>query len=204
MARARGILLDLSIFEGALCAPLVAVVGKWLLGQRCLIYRARVVPALTARDSRTLFTAITLMTVRLVEHARLSAIFYGAFQGRRVPALEAGRIVWRDLLALVRVSARFVGIGLVTALPLLMVAGGFAIWLLLSTMWTIPEDLNAGIHGFRVRYRGGCSNYCSGRGSARGALALGRPGSDLRGKAAARCIDEALRFRRVFGGNWPV
>src|SRR6266550_1755954 len=97
-----GFSLIFRIFEGALCAPLVAVVGKWLLGRTVLDSTAFV------------FMATTLMTVRLVEHAGLSAIFYGAFQGRRVPALEAGRIVWRDLLALVRVSARFVGIGLVT------------------------------------------------------------------------------------------
>jgi len=126
-----GFSLIFRIFEGALCAPLVAVVGKWLLGRTVLDSTALVSFLLSPRGILALlFTAITLMTVRLVEYAGLSAIFYGAFQGRRVPALEAGRIVWRDLLALVRVSARFVGIGLVTVLPLLMVAGGFAIWLL--------------------------------------------------------------------------
>ena len=119
------------IFEGALCAPLVAVVGKWLLGRTVLDSTALVSFLLSPHGILALvFTATTLMTVRLVEYAGLSAIFYGAFQGRRVPALEAGRIVWRDLLALVRASARFVGIGLVTVLPLLMVAGGFAVWLL--------------------------------------------------------------------------
>ena len=126
-----GFSLIFRIFEGALCAPLVAVVGKWLLGRTVLDSTALVSFLLSQRGILALvFTATTLMTVRLVEHAGLSAIFYGAFQGRRVPALEAGRIVLQDLLALVRVSARFVGIGLVTVLPLLTVAGGFAVWLL--------------------------------------------------------------------------
>jgi glycerophosphoryl diester phosphodiesterase len=40
------------------------------------------------------------------------------------------RVVWRHLLALVRISARFVGVGLLALLPLLIVAGGFAAWLL--------------------------------------------------------------------------
>jgi glycerophosphoryl diester phosphodiesterase len=126
-----GFSLIFRIFEGALCAPLVAVVGKWLLRRTVLDSTALVSFLLSPRGIlAVVFTATTLMTVRLVEHAGLSAIFYGGFQGRRVPALEAGRIVWRNLLALVRVSARFVGIGLVTVLPLLMVAGGFAVWLL--------------------------------------------------------------------------
>src|SRR4029453_1763914 len=126
-----GFSLIFRIFEGAFCAPLVAVVGKWLLRRTVLDSTALVSFLLSPRGIlAVVFTATTLMTARLVEHAGLSAIFYGGFQGRRVPALEAGRIVWQNLLALVRVSARFVGIGLVTVLPLLMVAGGFAVWLL--------------------------------------------------------------------------
>jgi glycerophosphoryl diester phosphodiesterase len=66
----------------------------------------------------------------LVEHAGLSAIFFGAFAGRRVAAHEALQLVRGNLLVLVLVSARFVGIAFLTILPLLAVAGGFAAWLL--------------------------------------------------------------------------
>jgi glycerophosphoryl diester phosphodiesterase len=76
------------------------------------------------------FAATTVLTLRLVEHAGLSAIFFGGFEGRRVSGREAVRMVWRHLLALVRISARFVGVGLLALLPLLMVVGGLAAWLL--------------------------------------------------------------------------
>jgi hypothetical protein len=74
--------------------------------------------------------AVAALSIRVVEHAGLSAIFFGAFDGRRVSTREALRLVWGRLLMLVRVSARFVGVGLLTALPLLAVTGGFAARLL--------------------------------------------------------------------------
>jgi glycerophosphoryl diester phosphodiesterase len=119
------------IFEGLFCAPALALVGKWLLGRTVLDSTAVVKFLLSPRGLLALMlTATTLMTLRLVEHAGLSAIFFGAFQGRRIPALEAAHIVWRSLLTLAQVSARFVGLALLTVLPLLIVAGGFAAWLL--------------------------------------------------------------------------
>jgi glycerophosphoryl diester phosphodiesterase len=126
-----GFSLIFLIFEGVVCAPLVALVGKWLLGRTVLDSTAVVAFLLSTRGLLAcVFTMTALITLHLVEHAGLSAIFFGAFQRRRVATLEAGRIVWRHLLVLVRVSARFVGIGLPMLLPLLMTAGGFAIWLL--------------------------------------------------------------------------
>jgi len=119
------------IFEGVLCAPLIALLGKWLLRRTVLDSTAIISFLLSPRGFLALVLAGTaLMTLRLVEHAGLSAIFFGAFQNRKVPALAAGRIVWRNLLTLARVSARFVGIALVTFLPLLLVSGGFALRLL--------------------------------------------------------------------------
>jgi len=127
------------------------------------------------------------------------------FQGRRVPALEAGRIVWRDLLALVRVSARFVGIGIGNGSP--TVDRGRRI-----RGWLLPQhDVNYYLKlrppAFMVAASvigGGCSNYCSGRGSTRGALALGRPGSDLRGRRAPDAFARSAALSQGFGGNWPV
>jgi glycerophosphoryl diester phosphodiesterase len=126
-----GFSLFFRIFEGLLCAPLIALVGKWLLGRTVLDSTAVVSFLLSARGVLAcVFGATAVLTIRLVEHAGLSAIFFGAFDGHRVPTLEAVRIVWRYLLVLLRVSVRFVGLGLLTVLPLLMVAGGFAGWLL--------------------------------------------------------------------------
>ncbi len=126
-----GFSLIFRIFEGVLCAPLLALVGKWFLGREVLDSTAVINFLLSPRGILALaFVATTLMTLRLVEHAGLSAIFYGAFQGHKISALAAGRIVWRYLLALVWTSARFVVIGLLTVTSLLLVAGGFAAWLL--------------------------------------------------------------------------
>jgi Membrane domain of glycerophosphoryl diester phosphodiesterase len=129
-----GFSLIFRIFEAVLCAPLLALVGKWLLGRTVLDSTAVVKFLLSSRGILALvFVAITLITLRLVEHAGLSAIFYGAFQGRRVRAGEAAHVVCQYLLTLVRTSAGFVLIGLLTVLPLLIVAGGLSARLLPNT-----------------------------------------------------------------------
>ena len=126
-----GFTLLFRIFESLLCAPLVALLGKWLLGRTVLDSTAVVSFLLSPRGIfAVVFAATTILTLRLVEHAGLSAIFFGGFEGRRVSGREAVRMVWRHLLALVRISARFVGVGLLALLPLLMVVGGLAAWLL--------------------------------------------------------------------------
>jgi len=114
-----------------LCAPALALVGKWLLGRTVLDSTAVVKFLLSGRGILAIvLAATTLIALRLVEHAGLSAIFFGGFQGHRIPALEAAHIVWRSMLTIVQVSARFVALALLTVLPLLIVAGGFAAWLL--------------------------------------------------------------------------
>jgi len=126
-----GFSLLFRLFEGLLGAPLIAFIGKWLLGRTVLDSTALVSFLLSWRGTLLcVFAATTLLTIRLIEHAGLSAIFYGEFQGHRIRAPVAARIVWRHILTLVRVSFRFVGVGLLTILPLLLVAGGFAVWLL--------------------------------------------------------------------------
>ncbi len=126
-----GFTLLFRVFESVLCAPLVALVGKWLLGRTVLDSTAVISFLLSPRGMLAfLLTAIALLTIRLVEHAGLSVIFPGSFEGRRISAREAARVVWRHLLDLVRLSGRFVVISLVCLLPLLAISGAFAAWLL--------------------------------------------------------------------------
>ena len=126
-----GFALLFRMLESLLFAPLAARAGKWLLGQTVLDSTALVSFLLSPRGFLALtLAAVTALTIRLSEHAGLAAIFFGAFDGRRVSSREALRLVWGHLVLLGRVSARFVGVGLLTVLPLLAVAGGFAAWLL--------------------------------------------------------------------------
>jgi glycerophosphoryl diester phosphodiesterase len=126
-----GFSLLFRLFEGLVCAPLVALSGKWLLGRTVLDSTAVISFMLSPRGILAcVFGASAVLTIRLVEQAGLSTIFFGAFNGQRVSALEAARIVSRYLVVLLRVSARFVGVGLLALLPLLMVTGGIAGWLL--------------------------------------------------------------------------
>src|SRR4029077_15766774 len=126
-----GFALIFRALESLIFAPLAAVTGKWLLGRTVLDSTALVSFLLSPRGFLALlFAAVTALTIRLIEHAGLSAIFFGAFDGRRVSSREALRIVGRHLLMLVRVSARFVAWGLLTLSPVLAVAGVFAARLL--------------------------------------------------------------------------
>jgi glycerophosphoryl diester phosphodiesterase len=119
------------VLESLLFAPVAALAGKALLGRTVLDSTALVSFLLSPRGALAItFAAVTALGIRLIEHAGLSAIFFGALDGRRVSAREALRLVRGQLLMLVRVSARFVGVGLLTVLPLLAVAGGFAARLL--------------------------------------------------------------------------
>src|SRR5262245_45742828 len=80
-----GFSLLFRILESLLCAPLVALVGKWLLGRTVLDSTALVSFLLSPRGLLALvFAATTVLTIRLVEHAGLSAIFFGGLDGRRV------------------------------------------------------------------------------------------------------------------------
>jgi glycerophosphoryl diester phosphodiesterase len=119
------------ILESVLFAPLAALAGKWLLGKTVLDSTAIISFLLSARGLLSLVLGVTtVLTIRLVEHAGLSAILFGALESRRISGRQALRLVWERLLDLVRVSARFVVLGILVALPLVVVAGGFAAWLL--------------------------------------------------------------------------
>src|SRR5262249_32783828 len=119
------------IFESLLLAPVMALVGKWLLNRTVLDSTALLSFLLSVRGFLALtLGATTVLAIRLVEHAGLSAIFFGGFEGRRISAREALRLVARNGLALVRVAGRFVGVAFLVLVPLLAVAGALAAWLL--------------------------------------------------------------------------
>src|SRR6266576_7113250 len=101
--------------ESLIFGPVAAVAGKWLLGRTVLDSTALVSFLLSPRGFLALaLAAVTVLTIRLTEHAGLSAIFFGGLDDRRVSSCEALRLVWRHLLMLVNVSARLVGVGLLT------------------------------------------------------------------------------------------
>src|ERR1041385_6962210 len=126
-----GFTLVFRLFESLFCAPLTALVGKWLLGRTVLDSTAVVSFLLSWRGFAALLLGATMvLTIRLLEHAGLAAIFFGGFTKRRASSHEALGLVARHFTTLVRVAARFVGVILLIALPLLLVIGGFAAWLL--------------------------------------------------------------------------
>jgi glycerophosphoryl diester phosphodiesterase len=119
------------LVESLLFAPAAALAGKWLLGREVLDSTAVVSFLLSPRGFLALaLAAVMALSIRLLEHAGLSAIFFGAYQDRGLSSREALRLVRGHLFVLVRASALFVGFGFLTVLPLLLVTGGFAAWLL--------------------------------------------------------------------------
>ena len=119
------------LVESLLFAPMAALAGQWLLGRTVLDSTAVVSFLLSPRGFIALaLAAITALCIRLLEHAGLAAIFFQAFDGRRVSGRQALRLVGRTLPDLLHVSARFVVAGLLTVTPLLAVAGAFAARLL--------------------------------------------------------------------------
>ena len=126
-----GFALLFRILESLLFAPAAALAGKWLLGTTVVDSTALISFVLSPRGFlAAALAAITALAIRLLEHAGLAAIFFGAFDDRTVSSRQALRLVARRLPAFVRVSARFVGAGLATSLPLLVVAGTLAARLL--------------------------------------------------------------------------
>src|SRR5262249_50765030 len=76
------------------------------------------------RGMLILFLAATIsLTIRMVEHAGLSAIVLGALEGRSFRAWAVFRWLLTELPRLVGIGARIVGWGVLLALPLLGVAG---------------------------------------------------------------------------------
>jgi glycerophosphoryl diester phosphodiesterase len=126
-----GFALLFRILENLFFAPLIAMAIHWLGGRTVLDSTALISFLLSPRGLLVIIlTSVTALTIRLTEHAGLSAIFFGACEGRTFRARQALRLVLWHLLTLVRVCARLTVIGLIALLPLLAVSAGFALWLL--------------------------------------------------------------------------
>jgi glycerophosphoryl diester phosphodiesterase len=126
-----GFALLFRLVESLFFAPAAALAGKWLLGQTVLDSTAVVSFLLSPRGFLALaLAAITALGIRLLEHAGLAAIFFGAFEGRRVSSGQALRLVRDHIVTFLLVAGRFFGISLLVILPLLIVVGGFAARLL--------------------------------------------------------------------------
>lgn len=123
--------LGFRLVESLFLAPLAGWVGQWLLG-RTVLDSTAVVPFLLSPRGFTalVLAAIAALGLRLFEHAGLSAIMLGAMMDRKVSAREAWRLLRRRSWALLGVSARFVGAGLLTSLPLATVVGLLSAYLL--------------------------------------------------------------------------
>src|SRR5258705_13306070 len=89
-----GFALVFRVLESLLFAPVAALAGKWLLGRTVLDSTALVSFLLSPRGFLALaLAAVTALTIRLTEHAGLSAIFFGGLYDRRVSSCEALRLV---------------------------------------------------------------------------------------------------------------
>jgi glycerophosphoryl diester phosphodiesterase len=147
-----GFALLFRLLESLLFAPAAGIAAKSLLGRAVLDSTAIVSFVLSPRGFiAVVLAAVTALSIRLLEHAGLSAIFFGGLEGRIVSSRQALRLVWRHLLLLARVSGQFLWVGLLTLLPLLLVAGGLATQLLRQhdvnyyLKFRPPEFITAGV-----------------------------------------------------------
>jgi len=117
--------------ESLLFVPLLGLAGNALMGRPAVDSTELVSFVLAPRGILLLFLAMaTLLTIRLVEHAGLSAIVLGALQGQTIRAREALWFMLRELPRLASIAARAIGWGLLVAVPVLAVAGLYAARLL--------------------------------------------------------------------------
>src|SRR6185436_6874386 len=87
------------LVESLVFAPVAGLVGKYLLGRTVLDSTAIVSFILSARGFLALvIAAVMLLSIRLLEHAGLSAIFFGGLDGQRISSRQALRLVGRHLL----------------------------------------------------------------------------------------------------------
>ena len=94
-----GFALLFRILENLFFAPLIAMAIHWLVGRTVLDSTALVSFLLSPRGLLVIMLAsVTALTIRLTEHAGLSAIFFSACEGRTFTARQALRLVRLHLL----------------------------------------------------------------------------------------------------------
>ena len=116
--------LSFQLLENLLFTPTMGLLGRALQGRPVVDSTALVEFFLSPRGFLVLFLGATIsLTIRLVEHAGLSAIVLGALEGRRFRPLAAFRWLVMELPRLAAIGSRVVGWGVLLATPLLAVAG---------------------------------------------------------------------------------
>jgi glycerophosphoryl diester phosphodiesterase len=119
--------LSFQLLENLLFTPTMGLIGRLLQGQPVVDSTALVQFLLSPRGFLVLFLGATIsLTIRLVEHAGLSAMVLGALEGKTFRAFAAFRWLLSELPRLAAVGARMVAWGLVLATPPLAVAGVLA------------------------------------------------------------------------------
>ncbi len=117
--------------ESLLFAPLLGLAGHAVTGRPVVDSTGLVSFVLSPRGFLFVFlAATTLLIIRLIQQAGLSAIVLGALQGKTIRALAALRFTVRELPRLASIGGPVIGCGLLFALPMLAVAGFFAARLL--------------------------------------------------------------------------
>jgi glycerophosphoryl diester phosphodiesterase len=125
------------LLENFLFTPAIGLIGGLLQGRPVVDSTALVQFLLSPRGFLVLFLGASLsLTIRLVEHAGLSAIVLGALEGKTFRALATFRWMLTELPRLARIGVRIVGWGVALAAPPLAVAG------LLARPLLLKHDIN--------------------------------------------------------------
>ena len=116
--------LSFQLLENLLFAPALGLAGRLLQGRPVVDSTALVQFLLSPRGFLVLFLGATIsLTIRLIEHAGLSAMVLGALEGRSFRPLTTFRWLVTELPRLLAIGARIVAWGLLLAAPPLVVAG---------------------------------------------------------------------------------
>jgi glycerophosphoryl diester phosphodiesterase len=125
------------LLENFLFTPIMGLIGGLLQGRPVVDSTALVQFLLSPRGFLVLFLGASVsLTIRLVEHAGLSAIVLGALGGKTFRALATFRWMLTELPRLARIGARIVGWGVALAAPPLALAG------LLASPLLLKHDIN--------------------------------------------------------------
>jgi glycerophosphoryl diester phosphodiesterase len=116
--------LAFQLFENFLFTPAMGFLGRALEGRPVIDSTELVAFFLSPRGFVILFLGATVfLTIRLVEHAGLSALVLAALEGKRLRPLPAFRWLAAELPRLARVGVRVIGWTVAVAAPLAVVAG---------------------------------------------------------------------------------
>ena len=119
--------LSFQLLENLLFTPVLGLMGRLLQDRPAVDSTALVHFLLSPRGFLVLFLGATVsLTIRLVEHAGLSAIVLGALEERTFRPLATFRWLVTTLPRLVAIGARFVAWGLLLAAPPLVAAGALS------------------------------------------------------------------------------